>query len=158
MEDQTERPYLKGGEFLIAESTPGEIFTPEDLTEEHRMIAETTRNFVDSEVRPQLPAMEAHAWEVARDLLKKGGELGLLGATIPEEYGGLGLDQTSGVVIAEMMGRSGGFGTTFGAHTAIGLLPILYFGSEELKQKWIPRIVTGEVVSAYCLTESGSGS
>src|ERR1043166_2734215 len=158
MEDQTERPYLKGGEFLIAESTPGEIFTPEDLTEEHRMIAETTRNFVDSEVRPQLPAMEAHAWEVARDLIKKAGDLGLLGATIPEEYGGLGLDQTTGAVIAEGIGRGGGFGTTFGAQTSIGVLPLLYFGSEELRKRWIPRIVSGEMVTAYCLTESGSGS
>src|ERR1041384_752026 len=114
MEAQAERSYLKGGEFLIAETTPREVFTPEDLSEEHRMIGETTRDFVDNEVAPQLPAMEQHAWEVARELLKKGGELGLLGATIPEEYGGLGLDQTSGVVIAEMMGRAGGFGTKIG--------------------------------------------
>jgi alkylation response protein AidB-like acyl-CoA dehydrogenase len=102
--------------------------------------------------------MESHAWEVARDLVKKGGDLGLLGATIPEEYGGLGLDQVTGAVIAEMMGRAGGFGTTFGAQTSIGVLPILYFGSEELKKTWIPRIVSGEIVTAYCLTESGSGS
>lgn len=151
-----EKEYMKGGEFLIAETS--EIFTPEDLTDEQRMIGETTREFVDNEVNPQLPAMEQHAWEVARDLIKKGGDLGLLGATIPEEYGGLGLDQTSGVVIAEMMGRAGGFGTTFGAQTSIGVLPLLYFGSEELKKTWIPRIVSGEVVTAYCLTESGSGS
>lgn len=158
METQMEREYLKGGEFLIAESTAGEVFTPEDLTDEQRMIGDTTKEFVDNEVHPQLPAMEQHAWEVARDLVKKAGDLGLLGATIPEEYGGLGLDQTSGVVIAEMMGRAGGFGTTFGAQTSIGLLPILYFGSEELKQTWIPKIITGEVVTAYCLTEGGSGS
>src|SRR5687768_7566331 len=156
METQMEKEYMKGGEFLITETT--DIFTPEDFNEEQRMIGETTREFVDNEVAPQLPAMEQHAWEVARDLLKKGGELGLLGATIPEEYGGLGLDQTTGVVIAEMMGRAGGFGTTFGAQTSIGLLPILYFGSEELKKEWIPKIVSGEVVTAYCLTESGSGS
>ncbi|MBK9214043.1 MAG: acyl-CoA dehydrogenase family protein [Chloracidobacterium sp.] len=151
-----EKEYMKGGEFLIAETT--EIFTPEDLSEEQRMIGETTKEFVDNEVAPQLPAMEQHAWEVARDLVRKGGELGLLGATIPEEYGGLALDQTSGVVIAEMVGRGGGFGTTFGAQTSIGVLPILYFGSEELKKRWIPPIVSGEIVTAYCLTESGSGS
>jgi alkylation response protein AidB-like acyl-CoA dehydrogenase len=151
-----EKEYMKGGEFLIAETT--EIFTPEDLTEEQRMIGDTTREFVDNEVQPQLPAMENHAWEVARGLVHKAGELGLLGSTIPEEYGGLGLDQTTGVVIAEMMGRAGGFGTTFGAHSSIGLLPILYFGSEELKKTWIPKIVSGEIISAYCLTESGSGS
>ena len=156
METQQEKQYMKGGAFLIEDTS--EIFTPEDFSDEQRMIGETTREFVDNEVYPQLPAMEQHAWEIARELVAKGGELGLLGATIPEEYGGLGLDQTTGVVIAEMMGRAGGFGTTFGAQTSIGLLPILYFGSEELKQKWIPRIVSGEVVSAYCLTESGSGS
>src|SRR5256714_105012 len=158
MDTQMQKEYLKGGEFLIAEQTAAEVFTPEDLTDEQRMIGDTTREFVDNEVHPQLPAMEQHAWEVARDLIRKGGELGLLGATIPEEYGGLGLDQTSGVVIAEMMGRAGGFGTTFGAQTSIGLLPILYFGSEDLKQTWIPRIVSGEVITAYCLTESSSGS
>ena len=158
MDTQMERDYIRGGAFLIEDRGPAEIFTPEDFTEEQRMIGETTREFVDNEVQPNLPAMEGHAWELARELVRKGGELGLLGATIPEEYGGLGLDQTTGVVIAEMMGRAGGFGTTFGAQTSIGLLPILYFGSEELKEKWIAKIVSGEVVTAYCLTESGSGS
>jgi alkylation response protein AidB-like acyl-CoA dehydrogenase len=158
MEAKMEKEFKKGGSFLIEESGTTDVFTPEDLNEEQKMIGDTTREFVDTEVYPNLPAMEQHAWEVARELLKKGGELGLLGANIPEEYGGLALDQTSGVVIAEMMGRGGGFGTTFGAQTSIGLLPILYFGSEELKQTWIPKIITGEKVTAYCLTESGSGS
>lgn len=158
MEAKMEKEFKKGGSFLIEESGTTDVFTPEDLNDEQKMIGDTTREFVDSEVQPNLPAMEQHAWEVARELLKKGGELGLLGANIPEEYGGLALDQTSGVVIAEMMGRGGGFGTTFGAQTSIGLLPILYFGSEELKQTWIPKIITGEKVTAYCLTESGSGS
>ena len=158
MDTRLEKEYLKGGEFLITEQTPSEVFTPEDFTEEQEMIAETTREFIDNEVRPNLEAMEKHNWDIARDLVKKGGELGLLGSTIPEEYGGAGLDQTAGVVIAEMMGRAGGFGTTFGAQTSIGVLPVLYFGSEELKQEWIPKIVSGEVVTAYCLTEAGSGS
>ena len=156
MDTQMEKEYMKGGEFLIADTA--EIFTPEDFTEEQRMIGETTREFVDNEIQPQLPALEKHAWEIARELVKKGGDLGLLGATIPEEYGGLGLDQTTGVVIAEYIGRAGGFGTTFGAQTSIGLLPILYFGSDELKKHWIPKIVAGEVVTAYCLSEAGSGS
>ena len=158
METQLEKEYVKGGEFLITDQTTAEIFTPEDFTDEQKMIAETTREFCDNEIHPQLPALENHAWEIARELVKKGGDLGLLGATIPEEYGGLGLDQTTGVVIAEYIGRAGGFGTTFGAQTSIGLLPILYFGSEELKQTWIPKIVSGEVVTAYCLSEAGSGS
>ncbi|MCO6511192.1 MAG: acyl-CoA dehydrogenase family protein [Aridibacter famidurans] len=153
-----EKTYVKGGAFLIEEQSHSEVFTPEDFTEEHRMIGETTKDFVDNEVTPQLEAMENHAWEVARQLVQQAGELGLLGATIPEEYGGLGLDQTTSVVIAEYIGRGGGFGTTFGAQTSIGLLPILYFGSEELRQKWIPKIVSGEVVTAYCLSEAGSGS
>jgi alkylation response protein AidB-like acyl-CoA dehydrogenase len=156
MEAQMEKEYMKGGEFLIAETA--EVFTPEDFNDEQRMIGETTKEFVDNEIHPQLPALEKHAWDIARELIAKGGELGLLGATIPEEYGGLGLDQTTGALIAEMMGRAGGFGTTFGAQTSIGVLPILYFGSDELKKKWIPKIVSGEVVTAYCLTESGSGS
>ena len=156
MDLQMEKDYCKGGEFLITEAA--DIFTPEDFTDEQRMIGDTTRDFIDNEVRPNIEAMEKHDWEVSRSLLKKGGELGILGATIPEEFGGLGLDQTTGALIAEMMGRAGGFGTTFGAQTSIGLLPILYFGSEELRQKWIPGIVSGEIVTAYCLTESGSGS
>ena len=158
MDAKMERQYLKGGEFLIAEQTPAEVFTPEEFSEEHKMIGDTTREFVDNEVRPNIAAMEAHSWEVSRELLKKGGELGILGATIPEEYGGLGLDQTSGALIAEMMGRGGGFGTTYGAQTSIGVLPLLYFASEDLKKRWIPKIIAGEVVTAYCLTESGSGS
>jgi len=158
MEAQMEKEYMKGGEFLIADSAVGDVFTPEDFTDEQRMIGETCREYIDNEVVPNLSELEGHAWEIARDLLKKAGELGLLGATIPEAYGGLDLDQTSGAIIAEMVGRGSGFGSTYGAQTSIGLLPILYWGSDELKQEWIPKIVSGEVVSAYCLTESSSGS
>lgn len=158
MDAQMKREYIKGGEFLISEGTTADVFTPEDFTEEHKMIGETTREFIDNEVRPLVPDMEKHDWETARRLVHEAGELGLLGATIPEEYGGAGLDQVSGVIIAELIGRAGGFGTTFGAQTSIGLLPILYFGSEELKQKWIPPIVAGEKITAYCLSEAGSGS
>lgn len=158
MDARMEKEFIKGGSFLIENRTADEIFTPEDLTDEQRMIGETTREFVDAEVRPSLEAMEKHDWQTARDLLVKAGELGLLGATIPEEFGGLELDQTTGVVVAEAMGRASGFGVTFGAQTSIGLLPILYFGSEELKNKYIPPIVSGEMVTAYCLSESGSGS
>jgi alkylation response protein AidB-like acyl-CoA dehydrogenase len=153
-----EKDFIKGGAFLIEDRSAGDIFTPEDFTDEHKMIGETIREFVDNEVRPNIEAMEKHDWETARRLVKEAGELGLLGASVPEEYGGAALDQTAGVIIAEMVGRGGGFGTTFGAQTSIGLLPILYFGSEELKQKWIPPIVAGEKVTAYCLSEAGSGS
>lgn len=153
-----ETNYIKGGEFLISEGSTDKVFTPEDFTDEHRMIGDTCREYIDNEVFPNLGNLENHSWDIARNLLKKGGELGLLGANIPEEYGGMALDQTSGVIIAEMVGRGSGFGSTYGAQTSIGLLPILYWGSDEMKKKWIPKIISGEVVSAYCLTESGSGS
>ena len=158
MDAQMKKEFTKGGEFLISEGTTATCFTPEDFTDEHKMIADTIRDFVDNEVRPNIEAMEKHDWETARRLVKEAGDLGLLGANIPEEYGGAALDQVSGVIIAEYVGRGGGFGTTFGAQTSIGLLPIFYFGSEELKKKWIPPIVAGEIVTAYCLSESGSGS
>jgi alkylation response protein AidB-like acyl-CoA dehydrogenase len=158
MDAQMKKEFIKGGEFLISEGTTADVFTPEDFTEEHRMIADTAREFIDNEVRPLIPDMEKHDWETARRLVREAGDLGLLGASVPEEYGGAALDQTTGVIIAEAVGRGGGFGTTFGAQTSIGLLPILYFGSEELKQKWIPPIVAGEKITAYCLSEAGSGS
>jgi alkylation response protein AidB-like acyl-CoA dehydrogenase len=158
MDAKLEKEYMKGGEFLLADQTTAEVFTPEDFTDEHRMIGDTCREYIDNEVVPNLPKLEAHDWDLARDLLKKAGDLGLLGANIPEELGGMALDQTSGCIIAEMVGRGSGFGSTYGAQTSIGLLPILYWGSEELKNEWVPKIISGEVVSAYCLTESGSGS
>ena len=158
MDAKMEKDFIKGGAFLIENRAAGEMFTPEDFTDEHKMIGDTIREFMDNEVRPQIEAMEKHDWATAKRLVREAGELGLLGANIPEEYGGAALDQTTGVIIAEAVGRGSGFGTTFGAQTSIGLLPILYFGSEELKKAWIPRIVSGEVVTAYCLSESGSGS
>ena len=158
METQLEKEYMKGGAFLIEDCETADIFTPEDFNNEQKMIGETTREFVDNEIRPSLESLEKHDWQLARDLVTKLGDLGLLGATIPEVHGGLGLDQTTGALIAEMMGRAGGFGTTFGAQTSIGLMPILYFGSDALKKTWIPKIVSGEVITAYCLSEAGSGS
>ena len=149
---------IKGGSFLIEERAPENVFTPEDFTEEHRMIAETTRQFMDAEVRPAIPELEKHNWGLARELVRKGAELGLIGANVPEEYGGLGLDQTSGAIIGEYIGRSASFATTIGAQSGIGLLPILYFGTEEAKKKYLPRIASGELIAAYALTEAGSGS
>lgn len=153
-----DKKVFAGGSFLIEERTPEEIFTPEDFTEEHRMIAETTRQFMDSEILPNIDQMEKHDWSLSRELVQKGAELGLIGATLPEEYGGLGLDQTSGAIVGEMMGRSASFATTLGAQAGIGLLPILYYGTEEAKEKYIPKIVSGEFITAYALTEAGSGS
>src|SRR3954470_13911595 len=153
-----DKKIVPGGSFLIEERSPQDIFTPEDFTEEHRMIAETTRQFVDAEVRPRTDELEKHDWKLLRELVQKGAELGLVGANVPEEYGGLGLDQTSGALVGENIGRSANFATTLGAQAGIGLLPILYYGTEEAKKKYLPKIASGEMISAYALTESGSGS
>src|SRR5437588_12051501 len=122
------------------------------------MIAATARQFMDKEVRPRVDDLEKKDWSLARELVEKGAELGFIGATVPEEYGGLGLDQISGGIIGESLGRAASFATTMGAQGGIGLLPILYYGTEEAKQKYIPKIVTGELITAYALTEAGSGS
>src|SRR5687768_5597412 len=153
-----QKKVVQGGAFLIEQTTPEEIFTPEDFTEEHRMIAETTRQFMDNEVLPRIDELEHHDWKLSRELVKKAADLGLIGANIPEEYGGLGLDQTSGALVGENIGRSASFATTLGAESGIGLLPIIYFGTEAAKQNYLPRIATGELITAYALTEAGSGS
>lgn len=153
-----EKKLVKGGAFLIEELTPEEIFTPEDFNEEHRMIAETTRQFVDNEVVPHIDELEKHDWTLARQLIKKAADLGLIAANIPEEYGGLGLDQTSAALIGENIGRSASFATTLGAESGIGLLPLVYFGTDAAKEKYLAKIAAGELVTAYALTEAGSGS
>jgi alkylation response protein AidB-like acyl-CoA dehydrogenase len=153
-----DKKIVAGGSFLIEERTTDEVFTPEDFTEEHRMIAETTRQFMDTEVRPRIQELEKHDWKLLRELVQKAADLGLVSANVPEEYGGLGLDQTSGALVGENIGRSASFATTLGAQGGIGLLPILYYGTEEAKKKYLPKIASGELISAYALTESGSGS
>jgi alkylation response protein AidB-like acyl-CoA dehydrogenase len=153
-----QKQIFKGGSFLIEERTPEEIFTPEDFTEEHRMIADTTRQFIDNEVVSRIDELEKHDWKLARELIGKAADLGLIGANIPEEYGGLGLDQTSGALIGENIGRSASFATTLGAESGIGLLPIVYFATEAAKQKYLPKVASGELITAYALTEAGSGS
>jgi alkylation response protein AidB-like acyl-CoA dehydrogenase len=153
-----QKQLVQGGEFLIADRTPDEVFTPEDFTEEHRMIAETTRQFIDNEVIPHIDDLEKHDWKLARELVRKAADLGLIGANIPEEYGGLGLDQTSGALVGENIGRCASFATTLGAESGIGLLPIIYFGTEAAKEKYLPKIASGELITAYALTEAGSGS
>lgn len=153
-----QKKLIKGGAFLIEERMPQEIFTPEDFTQEHRMIAETTRQFMDTEVIPRIDELEGRNWNLTRVLVKKAADLGLIGVNIPEEYGGLGLDQTSGALVAENLGRSASFATTLGTESGIGLLPIIYFGTEAAKRKYLPKIVSGELITAYALTEAGSGS
>jgi alkylation response protein AidB-like acyl-CoA dehydrogenase len=154
----TQKTIFKGGSFLITETTPGLVFSPEDFTEEQRMIAQTTAEYIEKEVEPNSARIEEKDYELQRQLLRKAGELGLLSASIPEQYGGLALDHISSMLISEYMTGQGSFATTFGATTSIGLLPIVYFGTDEQKKKYLPKIGSGEWVSAYCLSESGSGS
>jgi alkylation response protein AidB-like acyl-CoA dehydrogenase len=149
---------LKGGSFLIEDVSYDRIFTPEDFTDEHKMIAKTTEDFVVNEVLPHLEDIENHQFEKSVKLLKQAGELGLLGADVPEEYGGLGLDKISSALITEKISRGGSFSLSFGAHVGIGSLPIVLFGNEEQKQKYLPDLASGERLAAYALTEPNSGS
>lgn len=149
---------VKGGSFLLDAITADQVFTPEDYTDEHKLIAKTTEDFIVNEVLPELEYLEDHEFERSVRLLKQAGELGLLGADVPEEYGGIGLDKISSALIAEKFARAGGFGISHGAHVGIGSLPIVLFGSEEQKQKYLPSLAIGEKLAAYALTEPGSGS
>ncbi len=149
---------LKGGSFLIEDVDYNQVFTPEDYTDEHKMIAKTTEDFVTNEVVPVIEKLENHEFDHSVRLLKEAGELGLLGADVPEEYGGLGLDKVSSALITENMSGTGGFSLSHGAHVGIGSLPIVLFGNEDQKKKYLPTLATGEKLAAYALTEPGSGS
>ncbi len=147
-----------GGEFIITDLVPEEVFTPEDLTEEHKMILETARDFVIREIQPYRQKFDEKDKEWTLGLLAKAGELGLLGTDIPEKYGGLGLDKVSTTVVTEAMAPSGPYCVVHSAHTGIGTLPIVFFGNEAQKKKYLPKLASGEWCASYCLTESGAGS
>lgn len=153
----TEKIFV-GGEFLINEIHYEDVFTPEDFTEEHRMFYQTARDFVLKEVLPNIDRLEHKDQDLVLSLLRKAGELGLLGTDVPEEYGGLGLDKVSTTVVGEAMGTAGSFSVVYGAHTGIGTLPIVFFGNEEQKKKYLPKLASGEWCAAYCLTEPNAGS
>jgi len=148
----------KGGSFLLASPRVEDLFIPEEFTSEQKMMADTARAFVENEVIPLLPKLEAHEFEYSRQLLRKAGELGLLSVEIPEEYGGLGLDKITATLVTEAMAPASSFGVTLYAHVGIGTLPIVYFGNKEQKAKYLPALATGEKVSAYALTEPSAGS
>jgi alkylation response protein AidB-like acyl-CoA dehydrogenase len=147
---------LQGGSWLVSDTT--DIFTPERLNEDHRLIAATALEFMTNEVLPALERLEQKDWNLARELVAKSGSLGLIGSDVPEELGGLGLDKASSVIIGEAIGRSASFATTLGAQTGLTVIPILCFGTDEQKKKYLPGISSGEIVGAYALSESGSGS
>lgn len=148
----------KGLEFLFKQTNPEQVFTPEDLTEEHKMIALTTKKFVEQDVLPQMEEIEAQNFEQIVNLLRKAGELGLLAHSVPEKYGGLGLDKVSKGIVGEFLGETGSYGVAHSNHTCIATLPITYFGSEEQKLKYLPKLASGKYIGAYCLTEPSSGS
>ncbi|HXP40278.1 MAG TPA: acyl-CoA dehydrogenase family protein [Candidatus Acidoferrales bacterium] len=149
---------VSGGSFLLESRRPDEVFTPEDFTEQHHLIGQTAEEFAVNEILPNAEKIEHKDFAISRELLKKAGELGLSGVEIPEAYGGLEMDKVTSAVIADHIAKYAGFATTWGAHSGIGLLPIVYFGTEEQKKQYLPRLATGEMVGAYALSESTSGS
>lgn len=148
----------KGGSFLIDETNYEHIFTPEDFSDEHQMIGKTTEDYILQDVVPHIDQIENHEFEHSVRLLKKAGELGLLGADVPEEFGGLGLDKISSAIITEKFARAGSFSLSYGAHVGIGSLPIVLFGNQAQKETYLPGLASGETIAAYALTEPGSGS
>jgi len=149
---------ISGGSFLLETRRPDEVFTPEDFSEQHQLIGQTAEEFAVNEIVPNIEKIEHKDFSVTRDLLKKAGELGLSSVEIPEAYGGLEMDKVTSAVIADHIAKYAGFATTWGGHTGIGTLPIVYFGTEEQKKKYLPRLASGEIVGAYALSESTSGS
>ncbi len=149
---------VRGGEWLLQPVAADSVFTPERLTEEHRLIGRTAQEFVDNEVLPKLDRLEEKDWTLARELVRTGAELGLLGVDVPEAYGGLGLDKVTSLVVSGKLGPSSSFGATFGAHANLTIVPMVLFGSEAQKQKYLPKLLSGEIIGAYALSESGAGS
>lgn len=156
--ETTTQQALKGGEFIIKESLAKDIFTPEDFSEEQKMMAEACLDFVEKEIFPNVERMNSLEEGFMPNLLEKAGELGLLGVTLPEKFGGLGMGIQTSLIIADHLSAGGSFSTTYGAHTGIGTLPILYYGTKEQKQQYLPKLATGEWKSSYCLTEPNAGS
>ncbi|MGO4179752.1 acyl-CoA dehydrogenase family protein [Paenibacillus sp. TAF43_2] len=147
-----------GGRFVVEDSVPESVVTPEDFTEEQRMMADAAQQFMDAEITPRDAELEALNYDLTVELMRKAGELGLLGADVPEAYGGLGLDKVSTTLLAETLARSSSFALSVGAHTGIGTLPIVFFGTPKQKETYLPALATGERIAAYCLTEPASGS
>lgn len=155
----TQLKSIQGGEFLIKETDAQDIFIPAEFTEEQRMMAQACQDFIDTEVTPHVEEIDSMKNpDLVPSIFRKAGELGLLGITVPEEYGGMGMSFNTSMLIADIIGSAGSFSTTYGAHTGIGTLPILYYGTEEQKKKYLPKLATGEWAACYCLTEPDAGS
>jgi butyryl-CoA dehydrogenase len=153
-----DRKPVTGGSFLIEDLTSEEVFTPEDLSLEQRQIAETTTQFAEDRIAPQIPEIEAKNFAVSRGLMREAGELGLLGVDVPEEYGGVELDKITSALVVDRVSVSGSFSVTFSAHTGIGTLPIVWYGTDEQKKKYLPKLASGKWIAAYALSEASAGS
>jgi alkylation response protein AidB-like acyl-CoA dehydrogenase len=147
-----------GGSFLLESPRPEDVFTPAELTDDQRLIGQSAEEFVTKEVTPLIPEFEQHKEGVMAGVMRKAGEIGLLGGGVPEEYGGSGLDRISSTVLSEKISSYGSFSVGVGAHSGIGTLPIVYFGTEEQKKKYLPKLATGEWLASYCLSEPQAGS
>lgn len=158
MEIENTLKALSGGEFLIQASSTGQTFVPEEHTEEQEMIFQMAASFVEQEIKPNIDRIENQEPGMAEYLFRKSGELGLLGAHMPEAYGGMNLDFNTNTLLCDALGNMGSFNTSFAAHTGIGMLPILYYGTDAQKEKYLPRMIDGSIKASYCLTEPGSGS
>src|SRR5271170_411195 len=148
----------RGGAYLITNSGPEDVFTPADLSDDQRLIGQTAEEFVTKEVLPNIPERELHKEGLMARMLKSAGEIGLLGGAIPEEYGGSGLDKVSATILAEKLAGYASFAVSHGGHAGIGTIPIVYFGTEEQKKKYLPKIASAELISCYCLSEPQAGS
>ena len=152
------KPAAKGGSFLLESPAPQDVFTPADLTDDQKLIGQTAEEFVIKEVLPAAKDLENKKTGLMAELVRKGGELGIMGGGVPEQYGGAGLDKIATTVLTEKLSIYGGFAVTHGAHAGIGTLPIVYFGTDEQKKKYLPKLATGELIGAYCLSEPQAGS
>ncbi|MBO6496805.1 MAG: acyl-CoA dehydrogenase family protein [Roseivirga sp.] len=159
MSTTTETKSIKGGEFIVRETEANEVFIPEEFSEEQKMMAQACQDFIDTEITPKAEEIDSMKDpNLVPNIFKKAGELGLLGISVPEQYGGMGMSFNTSMLIADIIGAAGSFSTTYGAHTGIGTLPILYYGNDEQKQKYLPKLATGEWAACYCLTEPDAGS
>ena len=150
---------LRGGQFIVKDVPSKEIFTPEDFSDEQKMMRDAVKEFVDREIWPYKERFEKKDYAFTEEVMRKAGELGLLGVAVPEAYGGLGMGFVTTMLVCDYIsGATGSIATAFGAHTGIGTLPIVLYGTEEQKQKYVPKLATGEHFGAYCLTEPSAGS
>ena len=154
-----EKNLTRGGEFIVRETDCNDVFTPEDFTEEQKMMKDAVHDFAEKEIWSKKSEFEKHNYDLTFEVIKKAGDLGFLGVGVPEEYGGLGMPFTSSMLVCDYIsGSSGSTSTAYGAHTGIGTFPILLYGNEEQKKKYVPKLATGEHIGAYCLTEPTAGS